>query len=509
MGSVDLFWFDESNTFHVALGADGAPFGKHDEATSWLVSILNTGKHIASSYNNFLLCGANCTESHPGMVRYCKKLIHDIAYVETSSFKVNDKHVRFKFSLIPGDMKWVASFAGELTNSAYYFSSFADVCQADKTKVNGSLGTTNDCTWKPWEFEERIENAKKVAKFKETPRQGKLPTRTKTLDYMKKNLKCRQEFEPLLGRLIDKAYAEPLHNSNNAWQQFNLMLIKDAIERSKLGKNDKYKDIPPDCIFKKYMTVLRNVVRANRVFKKVRKWFNEGRTNEFSYRFTGKDTKLFCHKFMYLVKALDFEGQTPCQKMFVYVYAYVGVQLRDATSLFSRVSPPPNYLSSLKESCRNYFNSVCLFFSSRVTPTVWTIGYAIPYHAKIVFDKFAFGLGINTMQGREAKHTMISKFASHSTPGLRWRLIFRHEFISTIWLRSKDPRAIRFTHQQVNYLPQFVTSDDYCYCGLPKKPDIEKCGICSDAMYDMVASSVKGCSLVPGLANLLSTTSEI
>ena len=210
-----------------------------------------------------------------------------------------------------------------------------------------------------------------------------------------------------------------------------------------------------------------------------------------------------------LLKPLTSKARHPVRKCLFMCMLMLECNL-EMPHPFSLVSPlPQNYLSSLKESCRNYFNSVCLFFSSRVTPTVWTIGYAIPYHAKIVFDKFAFGLGINTMQGREAKHTMISKFASHSTPGLRWRLIFRHEFISTIWLRSKDPRAIRFTHQQVNYLPQFVASDDYCYCGLPKKPDIEKCGICSDAMYDMVASSVKGCSLVPGLANLQSTTSEI
>ena len=29
--------------FRVALGADGAPFGKDDEATSWLLSFLNVG----------------------------------------------------------------------------------------------------------------------------------------------------------------------------------------------------------------------------------------------------------------------------------------------------------------------------------------------------------------------------------------------------------------------------------------------------------------------------------
>ena len=93
---------------------------------------------------------------------------------------------------------------------------------------------------------------------------------------MKTKLKCRQEFKPELGRLVDKAYAEPLHNSNNAWQQFNLSLVEDALERSNLPKHIKYSEIPADCVFKKYMNTLRNVVRANRVFRKIRKWFNEG-----------------------------------------------------------------------------------------------------------------------------------------------------------------------------------------------------------------------------------------
>ena len=37
-----LSWFGEApGTFLVAIGADGAPFGKDNEATSWLVSFLN------------------------------------------------------------------------------------------------------------------------------------------------------------------------------------------------------------------------------------------------------------------------------------------------------------------------------------------------------------------------------------------------------------------------------------------------------------------------------------
>ena len=37
-----LTWFGlGKGSFLVALGADGAPFGKHNEAISWLLSFLN------------------------------------------------------------------------------------------------------------------------------------------------------------------------------------------------------------------------------------------------------------------------------------------------------------------------------------------------------------------------------------------------------------------------------------------------------------------------------------
>ena len=47
--------------FKVAIGADGAPFGKDDEATAWLLSFINVGERIATHNENFLLTRANQT----------------------------------------------------------------------------------------------------------------------------------------------------------------------------------------------------------------------------------------------------------------------------------------------------------------------------------------------------------------------------------------------------------------------------------------------------------------
>lgn len=50
-----LTWFGkDKGHFLVAVGADGAPFGKANEACAWLVSFLNVSERVASPDDNFL-----------------------------------------------------------------------------------------------------------------------------------------------------------------------------------------------------------------------------------------------------------------------------------------------------------------------------------------------------------------------------------------------------------------------------------------------------------------------
>ena len=76
----NLLWFNnEINTSHVVVGGDGAPFGKDETACSWLVSFLNRGKHILSSDENFLIFGANGSESSLVVQRYVKFLFSEMS----------------------------------------------------------------------------------------------------------------------------------------------------------------------------------------------------------------------------------------------------------------------------------------------------------------------------------------------------------------------------------------------------------------------------------------------
>ena len=87
-GKYNLLTFDQPNTFHVALGGDGAPFGKDNTACSWLVSFLNIGQGVLSSNDNFLLFGTNCTENCLLVKHFLGKLMSDIKRIQSYSYSI-------------------------------------------------------------------------------------------------------------------------------------------------------------------------------------------------------------------------------------------------------------------------------------------------------------------------------------------------------------------------------------------------------------------------------------
>lgn len=167
-------------------------------------------------------------------------------------------------------MKWASTFSGELANSAFYFSPFGNVNNDNKSIVNASLGQSEQCLWKPWVYEERLQVATKVkAKRKELgqTRLAKSTKRTKLLDYIR-GLNSRQEITPLLGPLVDKIFAEPLHNSNNACQQLHELMLVHANDNSKLAPNctNPVRDVP-GCALASRLTEKLGLVDCTRRLK--------------------------------------------------------------------------------------------------------------------------------------------------------------------------------------------------------------------------------------------------
>ena len=305
-----LDWFGEGEgSFKVAIGGDGAPFGKDDQAVPWLVSFLNCRKRVCSPAENFLLFGANCSEDSEPVRRYVNLLREEMTAIEKTSYPLEvdgqQVSVTFQFELLPNDMKYLAFIGGELPISASYFSPFADVKKSEINHVQGTFGLTPDKQWKPWKYNDRLKVADAVAKKKEQISNSTLRPSTKRekITTLISQKKSRQEFPPLVGKFIDKTKAEPLHLKNNAWQQWNLTVVKYALSPCNLGSCKSIVDVPINSCFGQYYQSIRFIVKATRLAKKVKKWFSDGRdkNKDLDYRFTGKESRLFCHNFMSIV----------------------------------------------------------------------------------------------------------------------------------------------------------------------------------------------------------------
>ena len=134
-------------------------------------------------------------------------------------------------------------------------------------------------------------------------------TKRSKLTQFVKDKNSRQECERIIAHLVDFAFAEPLHNSNNAWQYIHSILLEEAISRSNIPVTGvDLSTLPDETPLKKFVLSIKNDVGASRLYEKIKKWLKEGRKKKFEYRFTGKETKCFCHKFMFLFDSLRREN---------------------------------------------------------------------------------------------------------------------------------------------------------------------------------------------------------
>ena len=491
-----LSWFGKApGTFLVAIGADGAPFGKDNEATSWLVSFLNLGNQIASCDDNFLILGANCKEDHPAMIRYATQIRGEIALIESKIYQIQgyDIPINFKFELVPSDMKWLATFSGELSNSATYPSSFANVKQDDFKNVNGSLGRESTCIWKPWSYDQRVKVAKLVDNYKQTTVVNKpLKQQRNLVTKFIASKHSRQEFKPVLGPVVDKAKCEPLHLGNNCWQQWNKEVMTIALTRTNADASIvTVYQLPFDCCFRNYLRAVRNKVKSHKLYKKIVKWFREKRKEKaFECRFTGEETRKFCSNFMDVIEAVISPDDTEARNVKLYALAFSGVKLRNACSLMNRVTDiDQKGIDDLEKSCQEYFICSSLF-STNVTLSMWTVGFCVPYHSRSLFSAFQVGLGINTMQGREAKHQKLANYAEFSLPKERWEKVFLHEHMFLIWLRQQNPHLVKYSKSKLQYIPKRCYTGEFCLCGLPKQQGGTGCKYCHSPLMAEISAFV-------------------
>ena len=128
---------------------------------------------------------------------------------------------------------------GELSNSAKYFSSFANVSYDNMNSLKFTFGLTEGNEWRPWDYETRVKVVKEVEKLKEKLSKSKSSesTRRSKITSVIAEKKSRQEFSARIGKLINKAHIEPLHLKNNACAHMFKHVLLSSIQRSELSQS--------------------------------------------------------------------------------------------------------------------------------------------------------------------------------------------------------------------------------------------------------------------------------
>ena len=201
-------------------------------------------------------------------------------------------------------------------------------------------------------------------------------------------------------------------------------------------------DLPTSCPIVTFFNCVKERMKCARLYKTFCCWFSEKQKKglPYNYSFTGLESKRFCSNFGLLIEVLlGIANISSSIKVKLH-------ELRDSGSLFSRVEISREQFVELESKCQLYFNTHALLLDG-INPTTWTIGYAIPYSTQQLFKGSGFGLGLNSMQGREAKHIILAGYVQNTcnvNKNQRWWMVFRHEYISMVWLRELDPHSVTY-----------------------------------------------------------------
>lgn len=169
-----------------------------------------------------------------------------------------------------------------------------------------------------------------------------------------------------------------------------------------------FSDLKPDSPLFKYVETLKKQCGLSRLAKQVVRWFNthQGCEKLFEYRFTGRDSRGLLHNFMYLIVALEpFVKKDSKNELLLHATAHHCLVLRDCVSFFNRVDISDEEVSKLEKLCQEYHKVNVLYFAAH--QTAWTLAHIVPSHTKDMKAKYGKGLGLDSTEGREAKHVFI------------------------------------------------------------------------------------------------------
>ncbi|PFX32999.1 hypothetical protein AWC38_SpisGene2093 [Stylophora pistillata] len=124
--------------------------------------------------------------------------------------------------------------------------------------------------------------------------------------------------------------------------------------------------------------------------RKIREHYNDKdkKSNNIATRLIGEQAVPLARYSFRLIDALRMNDESSPQRIKHLALGKAAQFLQDFVMLFSKVEPNLVGMNQLKHSCSMYFNLISLFFPDAVNLTVWTIGYAVPYHAELLYREY-------------------------------------------------------------------------------------------------------------------------
>ena len=80
-------------------------------------------------------------------------------------------------------------------------------------------------------------------------------------------------------------------------------------------------------------------------------------------------------------------------------------------------------------------------------------------------------------------------------------LVFRHDYISKIWLPLKQPSLLEYHRTNLSLVPSRVEDDEYCHCGFLKVAATAECYYGDHEITAEIVKSVKACKITKKLSS--------
>ena len=100
--------------------------------------------------------------------------------------------------------------------------------------------------------------------------------------------------------------------------------------------------------------------------------------------------------------------------------------------------------------------------------------------------------GLGSIQWRAENLNMsLARFARNTHHSTRWVQVFRHEYISFIWLRESGCDLVKHTPTKNKYIPARCFTATFWHCGNQKPQGKAKCTFCSHPIQQTIDDCIK------------------